>query len=858
MEANENTEPTPEVLPTEISEAKPKKTKILAILVVAVLVVAALAAALVLMSQPTTPVAGAHAITDTTIDIGGSVTFESTSTDPSGIDTIVNYAWMFGDGTSVNGTKAAKSTVTHTYNFGGLYWVTHKVTDDKGASSTTASMIRVTVNDYVPTTPTSNEIANATAPYAQLDADQDNITESVIVVFNMSDSYGYGWVWTNESDHSEGGSWAEGLDQVKAMKLDFGDGSVAEDVEADANSGLWGASHNYNTSGHFAAALNVTGNNDMSTIVKRTIHVNALPPVINQTVKNPDAFIVATFGGPQYLDPAIDYETAGGEVLQNVYETLIWYDGARVDTLIPILCNQTPSVVNGLIGADGMNYTFNLKTGIKMHDGTTMSASDVIYSLQRGIRIHDPDGPSFIYEGVITDMLSYSIGDEVQNWTGQFSWPTPTWMLALMGNDPFHVITEADVQAVAEGAITAINASAINIRLTHPQAAFLQMLAFNAASVVSKEYVEANGGVVNGEQNDQMNQNTCGSGPYELVSWASGVIHMTRFADYHGAAPAIKDIYIKDVSDVNTRILMLKAGDADSIALPIDFESLFADNPNYRIVKGLPTFDQMIVGFNWNINTTAAAIYGSDVPTDFFTDVHVRRAFAHMFDYTGFIAKVLMGNGIQPNGVIPKGLFGYNASQPKYNYDLAMAEAELKLAINPATSNSWWDDGFSIAFFYNSGNSYRETACLYMKQALESMNPGSFHATVNSLQWATYLTELQKKPSPFPMFYIGWAPDYPDPDDFATPLLDSTWGIFPYRTGYSNATIDSLIRDAAAETNDKIRYQLYQDLTEAVYQDVPYIWMYQANNFHIERSWVGGYYYNPMYGGFYYPSFTKG
>ena len=853
MEANENTEPAPEVLPTETSEAKPKRTKILAIIVVVVLVVAALAAALVLMgttSQPPanrSPVAGAQATTNTTIDIGGNVTFHSTSTDLDGNNTIVDYAWMFGDAASTNGTKVAKANVTHEYDFGGLYWVMHKVTDNKGASNTTeASMIKVTVNYYVPTTPTSNESANATAPYAQLDADQDIISVKALVVFNMSDSYGFGW---------NGTAWVQGLDQVRAMNLDFGDGTDSENVSADGMSGMWGASHKYNTSGHFAAVLNVTGMNNMSTIVKTTIHVKAAV-IVNQTVKNPDTFITASIGGPQYLDPAIDYETAGGEVLQNVYETLIWYDGARVDTLLPILCNETPSAVNGLIGADGMNYTFNLKTDVKMHDGTTMNASDVIYSLQRGIRIHDPDGPSFIYEGVITDMLSYSIGDEVQNWSGQFSWPTPTWMLALMGNDPFHVITEADVQAVAEGAITAINASAINIRLTHPQAAFLQMLAFNAASVVSKEYVELNGGVVNGAQNNHMNQNTCGSGPYKLVTWSSGVIHMTRFADYHGAAPDIKDVYIKDVSDVNTRILMFKAGDADSIYLPIDFEGLFTDNPNYRIIKGLATFDQMIVGFNWNINTTAAAIYGSDVPTDFFTDVHVRRAFAHMFDYTGFIAKVLMGNGIQPNGVIPKGLFGYNASQPVYSYSLAMAEAELKLAINPATSNSWWDDGFSTAFFYNTGNSYRETACLYMKQALESLG-ANFHATVNSLVWASYLTELQKKPSPFPMFYIGWAPDYPDPDDFATPLLDSTWGIFPYRTGYSNATIDSLVRDAAAETNDVVRYELYQDLTEAVYQDVPYIWMYQANNFHIERSWVGGYYYNPMYGGFYYASFTK-
>jgi peptide/nickel transport system substrate-binding protein len=853
MEANENTEATPEVLPTETAEeTKPKKTKILAVVIVLILIVAALAVALGLGGggTPTNapPTAGAIATTNTTIPVGGSVTFKSTSNDTNGNDTIAALTWYFGDGTTSNGTVAAVGTVNHTFQYGGLYWVLLKAVDDKGANSTTeASMIRITVTYFAPTEP----VTNTSAPKAVLNADQDIIDLNTIVVFNASGSKAVGqWHWINATNHSEGGENYYGYDNITSLNLTFGDGSDAVEGLSDA------MTNNYKTAGHYAASLNVTGENGKSTKVMRTIHVKGQQPS-TIPVKNPDSFIMASIGGPQYLDPAIDYETAGGEVLQNVYETLIWYDGARVDTLLPILCNETPSAVNGLIGADGMNYTFNLKTGVKMHDGTTMNADDVIYSLQRGIRIHDPDGPSFIYEGVITDMLSYSIGDEVQNWSGQFSWPTPAWMLALMGNDPFHVITESDVQAIAEGAITKINASAINIRLTHPQAAFLQMLAFNAASVVSKEYVELKGGVVNGAQNDHMNQNTCGSGPYKLVSWASGIIHMTRFADYHGTAPAIKDVYIRDVSDVNTRILMLKAGDADSIYLPIDFESLFTNNSNYRIIKGLPTFDQMIVGFNWNINTTAAAVYGSNVPSDFFTDVHVRRAFVHMFDYTGFIAKVLMGNGIQPNGVIPKGLFGYNASQPMYNYDLAMAEAELKLAINGGTGNSWWDDGFDVAFFYNSGNTYRETACLYMKTALESMGT-QFGATVNSLIWAEYLTQLQKKPSPFPMFYIGWAPDYPDPDDFATPLLDSTWGIFPYRTGYMNATIDTMIRDAAAETNDTVRYQLYQDLTEAVYQDVPYIWMYQANNFHIERSWVGGYYYNPMYGGFYYPSFTKG
>ena len=58
--------------------------------------------------------------------------------------------------------------------------------------------------------------------------------------------------------------------------------------------------------------------------------------------------VVATIrGNPESLDPAVDYETAGGEIIQNVYETLMFYDGASADVLKPMLCTAVPTVANG-------------------------------------------------------------------------------------------------------------------------------------------------------------------------------------------------------------------------------------------------------------------------------------------------------------------------------------------------------------------------------------------------------------------------------------------------------------------------------------------------------------------------------
>ncbi|MEM4232983.1 MAG: hypothetical protein QXZ19_03305, partial [Thermoplasmata archaeon] len=35
---------------------------------------------------------------------------------------------------------------------------------------------------------------------------------------------------------------------------------------------------------------------------------------VTEAVANPDTFVYARIGEPDYLDPAVDYETAGGEV----------------------------------------------------------------------------------------------------------------------------------------------------------------------------------------------------------------------------------------------------------------------------------------------------------------------------------------------------------------------------------------------------------------------------------------------------------------------------------------------------------------------------------------------------------------
>ncbi|MEW5815376.1 MAG: hypothetical protein AB1798_08305, partial [Spirochaetota bacterium] len=45
-----------------------------------------------------------------------------------------------------------------------------------------------------------------------------------------------------------------------------------------------------------------------------------------KVIKNPDTFIYASYGDADSLDPAKAYDNASGGIIQNIYETLVYFD----------------------------------------------------------------------------------------------------------------------------------------------------------------------------------------------------------------------------------------------------------------------------------------------------------------------------------------------------------------------------------------------------------------------------------------------------------------------------------------------------------------------------------------------------
>ena len=97
---------------------------------------------------------------------------------------------------------------------------------------------------------------------------------------------------------------------------------------------------------------------------------------------DPTTWREVSFGEPDSLDPALGYETSGGNVIQNVMEPLIIYDHVSPTDFVPALAVEVPSLDNGGISEDGRTYTFQIREGVTFHAGGTLEPHDVAYTFQ--------------------------------------------------------------------------------------------------------------------------------------------------------------------------------------------------------------------------------------------------------------------------------------------------------------------------------------------------------------------------------------------------------------------------------------------------------------------------------------------
>ncbi len=229
------------------------------------------------------------------------------------------------------------------------------------------------------------------------------------------------------------------------------------------------------------------------------------------------------------LDPKTTVDRYSGNVYGCIYEPLLTYD--ENDNIV------ANSIVESFEQVDDVTYNFKLVQGIKFHNGDEMKASDVKFSLERGI------GTS----------MNYLVG-EID-----------------------HVEVLGDYE--------------LNIVIKTANGAFLAGLTAVQTGILSEKAVT--------EAGDNYQLSPIGSGPYKFVSWEQGVcVTLERNADYHGDAPYYKNLVFYEITDSTTRANQLEVGEVMVAPLAATDVSRFENTPGYQVVKA-NTFGLIYIGMNY-------------------------------------------------------------------------------------------------------------------------------------------------------------------------------------------------------------------------------------------------------------------
>jgi peptide/nickel transport system substrate-binding protein len=541
--------------------------------------------------------------------------------------------------------------------------------------------------------------------------------------------------------------------------------------------------------------------------------------------KNDGDFVQETIGGLNSLDPAWAYDTASGEQIQYMYDTLLFYDGDKTDQFVPMLATNW-TVVNDT------QIRFCIRDGVHFWNGDNLTAEDVEYSIERAMVQNRAGGPTWMFYMPLLDRMGSRSGGNI---TVNF--------------------TQIDNAVQVDG-----NCVVFNFVRPFPTTPFLQILCNTWAAIVDKDWCVAHGdwdGTATNwtaynnppKSKSPLYKGAMGTGPWKLDTWdpIAGYIRLVKNTDYWQGSVPFNMVTTKFVDEWTSRKLSLLNGDADLVYVPRNYIGELAGITDINAIKDLPELTVDAFFFNQNIGTSSAyigsgALDGNGIPTDFFTDINVRKGFNYAFDWDTYIADAMQGEATQVGSPVIDGLLYYNPDAAKYSYNLTKATECLQAAWNGTV----WANGFKFTLCYNTGNIPRKTACEILRTNLYAINH-KFLITILPITWDTFLDKIFTPTgvSDLPMFQIGWQADYPDPDNFVTPFMDSE-GDFAYYTGYNNPAVDALIDEARIETNTTTRQADYYSLQQTYYDDAPGIMLVQPLGRRFFTKYVHGFYFNPI------------
>ena len=411
------------------------------------------------------------------------------------------------------------------------------------------------------------------------------------------------------------------------------------------------------------------------------------------------------------------------------------------------------------ISADGRVYTFRIRPDAVFHDGKPVTAEDVRWSLERA-----------------TDPLTEA--PNVDQYLGD-----------IVGVD---AKLAGDVLEIS--GVRVINERTIEITIDASKSFFLAKMTYPTAFVLDRENIEAN------PKNWFRKPN--GTGPFKMTEYKVGeTLILSRHDAYHLGPAKVAEVEM--ILSGGTSMLMYENDEIDIAGVGLaDLDRLLepSHSLNAELTRAAPSFSVQYIGLNVN-----------EPPLD---DVKVRQALNLAIDKRE-IATIVLGDQVVPaKGILPPGFPGFSESVSGYKFDPIKAK---QLLLESKYGNDL--DNLPPITITTPG-SFGANVSLDMEvvQAMWEKNLG-ITTEFQQTEFATFLKDLNKRR--FQMFDIGWIADYPDPENFLDILFYSDSS--NNHTNYNNPEVDALLEKARVETDETLRFSIYNEVEQTILNDAPWI-----------------------------------
>ena len=308
------------------------------------------------------------------------------------------------------------------------------------------------------------------------------------------------------------------------------------------------------------------------------------------------------------IDPAKISDYTDYMAAVNLYDDLVSVDSAG--NLIPELAESWT------VSPDAKEVTFKIRADATFTDGSPVEASDVIYTVERLLRINQ--GPANLFADVLSP-----------------------------------------------GSVTAVDAKTVKFTLSKTFAPFLTTVP--AIFILNEAVVKANEGTDDGQT--YLSTNVAGAGAYSLKSWDRGAdMTITRNPDYYKGflENPVDEVHWIITSDETTVKSLAASGE-------LTMTSQFQSPETYKALVDMGRFTLVSqdtgTAFYLKLNTKLA-------PTD---DIHIRRAIALATDYDT-IRNVIFPGGVLSTPLPKAFADFHNGDIAEPKFDMAAAKAEIGMS----------------------------------------------------------------------------------------------------------------------------------------------------------------------------------